>query len=162
MKYYYAGYGSNMNIDQMSWRCPTAKIIGTGYIKGWKLYFNYHANIQYTGNKHDITPLVIWEITDEDLAMLDLYEGFPKYYVKKNLNCHINNFYTNTKENLNCIVYVMSPSYETKYKMPDKGYFATIYNGYQANGLNTKELYDALIHTAKKYYMKQYWMICFN
>lgn len=30
MKRYYIAYGSNLNVPQMRWRCPDARIIGTG------------------------------------------------------------------------------------------------------------------------------------
>ena len=29
MKRYYIAYGSNLNVQQMRWRCPGARIIGT-------------------------------------------------------------------------------------------------------------------------------------
>ena len=32
----YAAYGSNMNIEQMKYRCPESKIIGNGKLQGWK------------------------------------------------------------------------------------------------------------------------------
>ena len=31
-KRYYIAYGSNLNIDQMSYRCPGAKVVGTSEI----------------------------------------------------------------------------------------------------------------------------------
>ena len=32
-KRYYIAYGSNLNIGQMQWRCPDARIIGTAEMK---------------------------------------------------------------------------------------------------------------------------------
>ena len=77
---YYAAYGSNINLKQMNYRCPNSKIVGTGYLMGWKLYFNIYASVEYTGNKKDVVPVLIWEIADEDWEILDRYEGYPKYY----------------------------------------------------------------------------------
>ena len=40
-----AAYGSNLSISQMAYRCPDAKIIGTGKINDYKLVFRYHAQL---------------------------------------------------------------------------------------------------------------------
>lgn len=39
MKRYYIAYGSNLDIRQMRWRCPTAKIVGTAAIHGYELLY---------------------------------------------------------------------------------------------------------------------------
>ena len=36
---YYIAYGSNLNVKQMKFRCPTARIIGTSVIKDYELLF---------------------------------------------------------------------------------------------------------------------------
>lgn len=33
MKRYYLAYGSNLNVRQMAWRCPTAKAVGIAVSK---------------------------------------------------------------------------------------------------------------------------------
>ena len=38
-KRYYIAYGSNLNIDQMSYRCPGAKVVGTSKIPDFELLF---------------------------------------------------------------------------------------------------------------------------
>ena len=35
----YVAYGSNLNKEQMRYRCPTAKFVGTGIIEGYELQF---------------------------------------------------------------------------------------------------------------------------
>ena len=35
----YVAYGSNLNKEQMCYRCPTAKFVGTGIIEGYELQF---------------------------------------------------------------------------------------------------------------------------
>ena len=35
----YIAYGSNLNLGQMKYRCPTAKVAGTSEIKDYKLLF---------------------------------------------------------------------------------------------------------------------------
>ena len=39
MKRYYIAYGSNLNVQQMRWRCPGARIIGTSELKDYRLLF---------------------------------------------------------------------------------------------------------------------------
>ena len=38
-KRYYVAYGSNLNIPQMRFRCPSARIIGTSEISDYRLLF---------------------------------------------------------------------------------------------------------------------------
>lgn len=35
MKKYYIAYGSNLNVKQMKFRCPGAKVVGTSVIKDY-------------------------------------------------------------------------------------------------------------------------------
>lgn len=35
----YVAYGSNLNVEQMKYRCPTAKVYGMGILKDYKLLF---------------------------------------------------------------------------------------------------------------------------
>ena len=65
MSQLYAAYGSNVNPGQMAFRCPTAKNVGPGVLKGWKLSF------RSTGTKAVATiipdagssvPVICWEL----------------------------------------------------------------------------------------------------
>lgn len=137
---YYAAYGSNLNFEQMAVRCPHSKFICTGYAKGWKLYFNRHADIFYTGDKNEKALIGIWDIADEDWAMLDTYEGCPKYYIKANIDVMTDN------GKMDCVVYLMTGNMD--YEFPDMYYLEIISKGYEHTGLDKKYLYDALIYTA--------------
>ena len=35
----YVAYGSNLNLTQMAFRCPTAKVVGKGELKDYELLF---------------------------------------------------------------------------------------------------------------------------
>lgn len=35
----YIAYGSNLNLEQMKHRCPTAEVVGTAELKNWRLWF---------------------------------------------------------------------------------------------------------------------------
>ena len=39
MKKYYLAYGSNLNVQQMKYRCPDAKPVGTAWIHGYQSLF---------------------------------------------------------------------------------------------------------------------------
>ena len=82
-KRYYIAYGSNLSTEQMAFRTPDAKIVGKAILYGWQLLFKLHATIEE--NKEKNTPVLVWEISQEDEKRLDRYEGYPAYYYKKEL-----------------------------------------------------------------------------
>ncbi len=135
---YYISYGSNMNLTQMAWRCPNTKVVGNGKAYGYKLTFNYHADI-IKDSKTSFVPVVVWKITDEkDLAMLDRYEGYPNYYVKKNITVVMD-----SGEKIRGMVYVMAAERRGIFP-PSAEYLKTIIEGYEDNGINNKPLYEAV------------------
>ena len=78
----YIAYGSNMVEEQMAHRCPDAKLIGTGYLPNHRLEFYLHATVERTRAHGAKVPVAVWEISEEDEARLDIYEGFPSYYIR--------------------------------------------------------------------------------
>ena len=78
----YIAYGSNMVEEQMAHRCPSAKLIGTGYLPNHQLEFYLHATVKHTRAHGAKVPVAVWEISEEDERSLDRYEGFPSYYIK--------------------------------------------------------------------------------
>ena len=48
----YVAYGSNMNLEQMAYRCPNSYVVCNGELHGWKLVFNFHADV-VKGKKKD-------------------------------------------------------------------------------------------------------------
>lgn len=135
---YYVAYGSNMNLKQMAFRCPKSKIIGNGKLIGWNLVFNIHADIIKTNNYMDKTPVVLWDIHDDDWAMLDSYEGYPHYYIKQFVNVIMNN-----GKKVKAVVYVMADD-RKGISPPYSGYFETVLTGYNENGIDVDTLYKAL------------------
>lgn len=79
----YIAYGSNMVQEQMAYRCPDARLIGTGYISGARMEFYLHATVEKTGDQRNRVPVAVWEINDHDERSLDRYEGYPSYYIKE-------------------------------------------------------------------------------
>ena len=82
--------GSNLNIEQMDWRCPESKVVGNGIIKDMRLVFNTHADIIPSIGSY--VPVAVWDVPEEDWEWLDTYEGYPKYYVKENVEMEFVSF----------------------------------------------------------------------
>ena len=146
----YIAYGSNMNLKQMKIRCPKSKVAGVGYIKGWKLYFNTYADIKYTGNKEDITPVVIWDIAKEDWATLDSYEGYPNYYTKEVIKTHFINGNGKVIKTEKCIAYVMTDIRGNQYDRPFDSYVDGILVGYLQHNINFEKLFEALDYSERQ------------
>lgn len=140
----YIAYGSNINLDQMAYRCPNSKVIGKGWLTGWKLVFNIHADIIKTGKKEDKIPVLIWDIDKHDWQNLDRYEGFPSYYVKRRVKTKFEN-----GEEKFCIAYVMAND-KKGFALPWDNYFNVIAKGYKDNHIPFKYLYDAIAYTEDK------------
>lgn len=140
----YVAYGSNMNLEQMSYRCPHSKVVSNGRLIGWKLVFNYHADVIETKNVNDEVPVVIWDIHKRDWDMLDMYEGYPDYYIKREVNV-----VTEDGEAVEAIVYVMADDKKGVYP-PMENYFKSIEEGYISNVIDVKYLYDALEYSQKE------------
>lgn len=132
----YVAYGSNMNLEQMSHRCPKAKVLEKGILKDYKLTFRGRykgvANIESCNDKS--VPIVLWEITEECERALDLYEGYPNLYIKKEVEVTVND------EVKTAMVYIMANEYTDMVAVPTEYYFRVIVRGYSDNGIDLKPL----------------------
>ena len=91
MKRYYIAYGSNLNVQQMRWRCPGARIIGTSELKDYRLLFKGSKTGSYLTIEPEMgytVPVAVWEVSAEDERALDRYEGYP---ISRSINS-LNNF----------------------------------------------------------------------
>lgn len=137
----YVAYGSNMNLEQMAYRCPNSYVVCNGELRGWKLVFNVHADVIKTDSEDDVVPVVVWNVADVDWDRLDMYEGFPSYYIKESVNVILENGRTEK-----AVVYVMANNRKGVCR-PLRDYFECIENGYTENGINTSYLYKALTYS---------------
>lgn len=132
----YVAYGSNMNLEQMSHRCPKAKVAGVGILKDYKLTFRGRykgvANIEPCKDK--AVPIVLWEITEECEKALDVYEGSPNFYIKKEVEVTVND------EVKTAMVYIMATEYTDMVAVPTEYYFRIIVRGYSNNGIDLTPL----------------------
>ena len=78
----YVAYGSNLNKEQMRYRCPTAKFVGTGIIEGYELQFKgalHGACATIAPKEGAAVPVGIWTIQKPDEKRLDFYEGYHEH-----------------------------------------------------------------------------------
>jgi gamma-glutamylcyclotransferase (GGCT)/AIG2-like uncharacterized protein YtfP len=125
----YGAYGSNMNLKQMAKRCPNARVIGTGKLQNYKLTFRGTSHgVANVEPKHGSSvPILLWEITPECEDALDIYEGYPRLYVKKEVDVVTDDGLRKT------MIYVMAKRYEEFPAQPSRGYLDTIWKGYIEN-----------------------------
>lgn len=140
----YIAYGSNLNTEQMHYRCPNAKPIAKTWLKDYQLVFqghplNAHANVIPAEGKE--VPVVIWEITGKDEVSLDIYEGVRGgYYTKEYMTVDVNG------EQKEALIYIMTPR---PFGIPSDRYLQTIVEGYKDFKLSARILNDAVIHAHK-------------
>lgn len=92
MKLYYLAYGSNLNLDQMQRRAPTAKVYGSGWLTDHQLVMRGIPERSYL----DVVPRPSFKVPvgcfcmeDCDLSSLDEYEGYPDLYARKTIELPI-------------------------------------------------------------------------
>jgi gamma-glutamylcyclotransferase (GGCT)/AIG2-like uncharacterized protein YtfP len=79
----YFAYGSNMNAEQMAYRCPKAQSLGGATLDDWKLAERVYADITPAVGLY--TDGVLWACTPECMTALDQYEGYPRLYTRGTL-----------------------------------------------------------------------------
>lgn len=128
----YIAYGSNINLEQMAYRCPNSKIIGKEMLKGYELEFRGVATIVPKENAE--VPVLIWELDERDLPTLNRYEGYPRLYRQEEMT-----FELDGKE-VKGMAYLMNRGVLSP---PSRQYYNTILLGYRENGLDEKYLQTA-------------------
>ena len=83
---YYLAYGSNLSLERMAKRCPDAIAAGISKIPGYRLLFKksgsgFYATIEQDANC--FVPTLVYKISEFDEALLNRYEGYPKFYYKR-------------------------------------------------------------------------------
>ena len=78
----YFAYGSNLDRDQMRRRCPGHTVVGLGELRDHRLTFpltshDWGGGVASVGVAHGSSVWgMVYDLTDEDLAALDRYEGY--------------------------------------------------------------------------------------
>ena len=142
---YYIAYGSNLSIEQMKFRTPDAVIAGTGMLKGWRLLFRQFATIKKCAGYS--VPVLIWKISEHDEKNLDIYEGFPNLYIKKNLTLNVTSLDGYDLGNLTAMVYIMTKKAAGEQDispLPGEYYYSVLEEGYKTFGFDGKILNEGV------------------
>lgn len=139
-KRYYIAYGSNLNLEQMHFRCPTARILGTSVINDYELLFKGSltgAYLTVEKKKGSKVPVAVLEVTAEDELSLDRYEGYPRFYYKKDMTLNVKGI-----GKMDCFVYIMHEN--RKIGIPSSAYVEAVLDGYAAFRFNKRYLTKAV------------------
>lgn len=140
---FYFAYGSNMNLEQMEYRCPAAKVAGTVRLEDYRLAFcggsagNGVATI--FPEKGSQVEGVLWEITPECEQSLDRYEGYPRLYGKQTVRVR-----DKAGMQMDVMAYVMNAPYKDNLSSPSRLYLDGILEGCRENGIPQKPVRDAV------------------
>lgn len=128
----YFAYGMNTNTQGMARRCPGAVAFGRARLLGHRFRFSGPADVQV--DRYNYVDGVLWDITDECLRALDMLEGYPHYYDRKNAKVEFGG------KEYRAMVYYMQPG--NKNSPPSSGYFNMVLEGYKEFAVPTTQLYE--------------------
>lgn len=137
----YIAYGSNLNLPQMAFRCPTAEVVGASELKDYELLFRggrRGAVATVEPKEGSAVPVLLWKIKPKDEEALDRYEGYPRFYDKQMMDVELDG------STVSAMVYIMTPGHE--FGIPSDYYADVIWQGYESAGFDTQILEDAITH----------------
>lgn len=142
----YFAYGSNMNLDQMAYRCPAAIVVENVRLMDYRLAFRgWHGRggvATILPEKGSYVDGVLWKITNACEHSLDRYEGYPNLYGKE----HIVVRAADGRE-ITCKVYTMHEPYKDIPSIPAGVYLNGILIGCRQNKLPIKPVLAAVEQT---------------
>ena len=144
-KRYYIAYGSNLNVEQMRYRCPDARVVGTAILEGWRLLFRGSKTGSYLTiepNDGSSVPVAVWEVSERDERHLDHYEGYPTFYYKKDIEVEYKGIATGKARKRQAFVYIMHE--DRPLGQPSDYYLKVCARGYRYFGFNIDHLIQAV------------------
>ena len=151
MSKYYLAYGSNLSVAQMAQRCPDAVYVGTAMLNDYQLLFKGSQSGNYLTvepKKGYKVPLLVWKISDRDESWLDRYEGYPKYYYKKEFQVTVTGIKTGKKRERKAFAYILDENRPSG--VPSMSYVMTCLWGYRNFGFDSKQLLHAIDESKKE------------
>ena len=130
MTHYYFAYGRNTNLNDMEHRCPGAVRIGNAWIDGYAFKWRSAADIELATDNYVVG--VLWALTDEHLASLDRFEGFPMYYFRQRVIAK-----TAQQEYVSWAYMLVVQGDES---IPKDEYRTALFEGYDQNDLSTDQM----------------------
>ena len=150
MKKYYLAYGSNLDVQQMSWRCPHARAVGVAVLEDWRLLFRGSKSGSYLTIEPSVgskVPVGVWEVTASDEAALDRYEGFPIFYYKRTLPIQMADF-AGGLHDIEAMVYIMHE--DRPLGVPSRSYVEICATGYEDFGFDLEPLKAAVAASVRE------------
>ena len=132
----YFAYGSNLNFEQMAYRCPEATAVGTAKLDGYELAFR-RGYLTVLPKEGASVEGLIWSITDHDESQLDCYEDYPTFYDKETM------MVTDADGTPHKImVYTMNAPYRDQLLPVSSRYNAVVLQGCLDAGISPQQFYD--------------------
>ena len=152
----YAAYGSNLSEEQMAYRCPDARIVGKAEVKDYRLMYKGSLTGAYATIEPEegfMVPVLIWSISGQDEKNLDRYEGFPRFYYKKEIPMDITGLTGEDLGEYKVMAYIMDE--RRKHGLPSQMYESILQEGYERFGFDPNILEEAYYYTAHKAFPKK-------
>ena len=144
-KRYYIAYGSNLNVEQMAFRCPDARPVGTAILENHTLFFRGSQSGFYLTIEPKIggkVPVAVWAVTATDEAALDRYEGCPNFYYKADFTLDVTPLGGGESRRMECFAYIMNEG--RPIGLPSDRYLQTCIEGYKHFGFDKRKLLRAV------------------
>ena len=139
----YFAYGSNMNDEQMEFRCPDAEAVGTVCLEGYRLAFRSNGTGRGVAtilpDETGRVEGVLWKISADDERHLDLYEGYPSLYGKETVEVK-----GRDGTLLPAMAYTMTERFRGNPARPSTGYLHGILTGCAEHGIEMDSVLDAV------------------
>ena len=135
----YFAYGSNINLDQMAYRCPGATPLMPVVLNGYELTYRGGGVANVIPKENSTVLGLMWQLTPECEKSLDRYEGYPNFYHKTDVAV--------TDPETGKIYYTMMYEMDERFRdpaIPSAIYFNGILEGYRQNGMDTRPLFKSL------------------
>ena len=136
---YYLAYGMNTNLSSMATRCPAAQSLGKIKLPDHKLSFKYFCDIESAVGQE--MECALWNITETCEKSLDVTEGYPDFYGKKEVDV------THNGRKIRAIIYYMTGRDQSA--MPSESYLNMVTQGYREHNINIIQLVTALEELTK-------------
>jgi len=99
----YFAYGSNMNTSQMRERCPTnVEGIGPAKLSDYEFGFDSRGYANIRSKLGEFVWGFVWRIDEKCISSLDIYEGYPNTYGRKDV------VVMGESQKMNAFVYIQS------------------------------------------------------
>ena len=135
---FYLAYGSNLSVEQMLRRCPDAVYVGTAAIPDYRLLFRGSQTGSYLTiepKKGRSVPVLVWKVSDSDEEALDMYEGFPRFYRKEEMDVELHSLADGAaRGTVTAFVYVMDETRQMG--RPSSLYYRICEEGYERFGFD--------------------------